>query len=374
MSVPWAASAIKNLRSLRETLVPGRRRRRRPSTNVDNVQKLFQPQVISQTCQYLSDVDYAALSLSCRLALSILGRDALKLCPGDKFLLLQRLERDGYRKYEILCPVCQYFHLPRFNPGETPTESEGERACLNHKTERMEAFGDLRPLRFDMVAAILRSHRHKNGIYDASIMDLDQNYLARSSAEARVWVRCKVIHDQLFVKTDLFLMPRVPRRDSSAVVPLLKEILEINHHLMDLCQHYKWDSMQYILEGFEPDADLATRFAHNCLWNHGTRCNRGRRRGDETPHRVTNKRACDLCCTAIAVSCCDLRDGSSMVALTTWKNYGHGLDVNDPIWLSHNKTGGISGGEAYQFNPELFTGTFFVKDGEYPPFRGIPDW
>ncbi|KPM38859.1 hypothetical protein AK830_g7717 [Neonectria ditissima] len=312
MPVSWASSAIKNLSILRERL----KRRRRPEPS-DNSAKLFQPHLIRQTCQYLSQVDSAALSLTCRLALSTLGRNVLQLDPRPKFLLLLRLERDGYLMHQILCPVCRYFHHPRFNPGEVPSKSEAERRCLNYRTEKMEAFGGLLQLRFDMVAAILRSHRHNNGIYPASIIDVDKKYSSQSGADVKVSARFRVIRGQLFVKTDLYLMPRGKPGDSCVMVPFLQEILEKNRNLMNLCRHHRWDSMRYIFDGFGPTADLKTRFAHNCLWNHGTRCK----------HRTEaqTKRMCRRCCTAIAVACSDVRDGSNMVILSTWKSYGLGL-------------------------------------------------
>ncbi|KAH6989100.1 hypothetical protein BKA56DRAFT_710453 [Ilyonectria sp. MPI-CAGE-AT-0026] len=313
-------------------------------TNADNLQILFSHHIISKTRQYLISIDCAALFLSCRQALSALGRNVLRLSSSDKFLLLQRLERDGYLIREILCPVCQYFHLPRFDPGQEPSRSEGHRACLNRRTERMEAFGGRLPLRFDMVAAILRSYRHNNVSYHQSVLDDDRAYVTESTPRAKLQVCTKIVNNQLLVKSEIFLQPCPPQGDSSVMVLVLRNILGDNPELTNSCQHFAWQNLDYVLKGYDPDAEFTARSAHNCLWNHGTRCNHRRWRGQRSWHRVNGKcLRCVYCHTELTVSCCDGPNGSGMVVLTTWKNFGCGLDVGDPIWATHIDTLGVKG-------------------------------
>lgn len=376
MALSRDSSTMKKLISLGERLVPARGRGDGPSTNV---QRFFNHHhLVSQTCRHLSDVDRAALSLSCRQALSTVGRGVLKLSAEDKFLLLQRLERDGYlmEEGEMLCPVCQYFHLPldlaRSRPGEEPSRFEGQRACLNHGTERMQAmgYGDMAPLRFDMVAAILRSHRHKSSFYRPRILYTLHHYSTGSKAlgTISVRVRARVIHDQLIVEPCISLY----QRDPSVIVPLLKEFLENNHRLMHICEHHEW---QHVLGGFGPDADLdvLTRFAHHCVWGRKrSRREKEMRRGIEPPNRTTrrnNGTFCDDCCTAFIISCCGGGGDGSVMVLTTWKNYGYGRDLDDPMWLSHTNT--IAGHDSRRYVPEMsaFEGTHFALGAEYCPFQ-----
>ncbi|KAH6997472.1 hypothetical protein EDB80DRAFT_688816 [Ilyonectria destructans] len=240
MALPWASSAMKKLVSLRERLAQARRRWDGAPTNVSSF--FNHHHLVSQTCRHLSDVDRAALVLSCRQALSTIGRGALRLHAGDKFLLLQRLESDGYQmeKGEILCPVCQYSHLPRFRPGEEPSRFEGQRACLSRGTERMQAigYGEMAPLRFDMVAAILRSHRHKSSFYRPSMLYTVEQYSTGPNFLGKIYFRgrARVIHDQLIVESNI----NIYQRDLSIIVPLLTEFLKNNHHLMHICEHHEW--------------------------------------------------------------------------------------------------------------------------------------
>lgn len=195
MAIPWAASVMKKLGRHKTRPVPATEsdlsenpgaihqpstaRNPDASTNLDTIHRLLKPQIILKICQHLSKVGRASLALSSRQLLSSLGRDVLRLSASDKFLLLQRLERDGDLIRMVLCPECRYFHLPRFNPGQEPRGPERDRACLTDETERMIAFRPLLPLRFDMVAAILRSHRHKNDIYSPQLICFDKEYTTR---------------------------------------------------------------------------------------------------------------------------------------------------------------------------------------------------
>lgn len=198
----------------------------------------------------------------------------------------------------VLCPVCRYFHLPRFNPGQEPHGPERDRACLTDETERMKAFRPLLPLRFDMVAAILRSHRHNNEIYSPKLIRFDKEYVTNSTAKIKVKIRARVMGSQLIIKSELRLMPGVRRGDSCVMVPTIVEALK-HHNLMVKCQHHTWDIAPYVFGGFEPNADLKTRFHHNCLWNHGAQCNDRPSSSDDTRHinRGHQGLLCRYCCT-----------------------------------------------------------------------------
>ncbi|KAH7141638.1 hypothetical protein EDB81DRAFT_760497 [Dactylonectria macrodidyma] len=370
MALSRALSAMKQLASLGERLVSARKREDGPSRNVSRFFNHYH--LVSQTCWHLSDVDRAALALSCRRALSTVGRGVLRLHAEDKFLLLQRLERDGYlmEEGEMLCPVCQYFHLPldlaRFSPGEEPSHFEGQRACLSRRTERMQAmgYGDMAPLRFDMVAAILRSHRHKSSFYRPRMLFTIQSYSTGSEVTGKIVVRvlARVVHDQLIVESNI----RLCQRDPNVLVPLLKEFLENNHQLMHICEHHEW---QHVLGEHEPDADLdvRTRFAHDCA----LRKENETRRGIASPNDGTTRRnkgtLCDDCCTAFIISCCHALGRVFRISLTTWKNYGYGRDMDDPMWLSHTNT--IAGHDARRYVPEVsaFEGTHFALRAGYCP-------
>ncbi|KAH6988206.1 hypothetical protein BKA56DRAFT_612928 [Ilyonectria sp. MPI-CAGE-AT-0026] len=387
MAIPWTASVMKKLGRPKTRPVPAREsnlsenpgaihqpspaRNLDASTNLDTIHRLLKPQIILNICQHLSKVGRASLALSSRQLLSSLGPDVLRLSESYKFLLLQRLERDGYLIQMVLCPVCRYFHLPRFNPGQEPRGPERDRACLTDETERMTALRPLLPLRFDMVAAILRSHRHKNEIYSPELICFDKEYATNSTAQIKVKICARVIGRQLIVKSELCLMPGVRRGDSCVMVPTIVEALK-HHNLMASCQHYTWDILPHVFGEFEPNADLETRFHHNCLWNHGARCNDRPWSSDYTRHVNRGHRVpCRFCCTLSNASCCDLSDGSSMVVLTTWKNYGYGLDIDDPIWVSHNMVKKII---TRHDSSEVFMRTSYAINEALSTQRNISNW
>lgn len=370
MALSLAASALGRLARLRETLELARRYRDSPSENVF----IFfnNHHFVSQTWQHLSDVDRAALALSCQQALSMAGRGVLRLPVGDKFLLLQRLERDGYRmeEGEILCPVCQYFHLPRLRPGENSSRFEGQRACLSRGTERTQAmgYGDMAPLRFDMVAAILRSHRHKSNFYHPRMLYTVKQHWTGSDAGPIIYFRGRaaVIHDQLIVESNINLYVG----HSNVIVPLLTKFLKNNHDLMHICDHHKWE---HFLEGSKPntDQDVVTRFAHNCVLR--PKQEEEKPRGIASPPNDATTRnkgtLCDDCCTAFTISCCKTEGRGYAMILTSWKNYGYGRDLDDPIWLSH--TNSITGNNSGHYIPEVsaFEGTHFALRDNYCPYQ-----
>lgn len=167
-------------------------------------------------------------------------------------------------------------------------------------------------------------------------------------------------------------MPGVRRGDSCVMVPSIVEALK-HHNLMVVCQHHTWDMSPYLFGGFEPNADLKTRFHHNCLWNHGARCNDRPSSSDDTRHinRGHQGLLCRYCCTNSSTSCRDLSDGSSMVVLTTWKNYGYGLDIDDPIWVSHNMAEKII---TRHDGPEVFMSTSYATNEALSTHQNISNW
>lgn len=57
-----------------------------------------------------------------------------------------------------------------------------------------------------------------------------------------------------------------------------------------------------------------------------------------------------------------------MVVLTSWKNFGYGLDVDDPIWATHIDTLGVKGEKrkkSHQNLTEQFEGTRFNERVAY---------
>ncbi|KAH6971400.1 hypothetical protein BKA56DRAFT_660437 [Ilyonectria sp. MPI-CAGE-AT-0026] len=297
MALSLAASALGKLASLREMLELTRRRRDSPSKNVSVF--FNNHHFVSQTCGHLSDVDRAALALSCQQALSMAGRGVLRLHVGDKFLLLQRLERDGYlmEEGEILCP-------------------------------------------------------HWTG----------------SDARRKIYFRgrASVIHDQLIVESNINLYGR----HSKVIVPLLTKFLKNNHDLMHICQHHKWE---HFLEGSEPntDRDVVTRFAHDCVLR--PKQEEEKPRGIASPPNDATTRnkgtLCDDCCTAFTISCCKREGQDYAMILSSWKNYGYGRDLDDPMWLSHTNT--ITEHNSRRYIPEVsaFEGTHFALRDKYCPYQ-----
>lgn len=55
--------------------------------------------------------------------------------------------------------------------------------------------------------------------------------------------------------------------------------------------------------------------------------------------------------------------------LSSWKNYGYGRDLDDPIWLSH--TNSITGNNSGHYIPEVsaFEGTGFALRDNYCPYQ-----
>ncbi|KAH7109985.1 hypothetical protein EDB81DRAFT_769042 [Dactylonectria macrodidyma] len=322
MAPSRASWATKKLASLRERV--------RSSRKPPSVSRLFNNHdLVSQTCRHLGDVDIAALALSCQQALQTVGRGVLKLHGEDKFQLLQRLEGDGYlmEKGMILCPA---------------------------------------------LAAILRSHRHKSNFYDPEILATFQRYKIGSKSLSSIWVEVQpnIIHNQLIIRSYISIFSG----NSNIVMPHLKEFLDDNSYLMDICKHRKW---QDVLGVIKPDADpdAARRFAHDCVWLRGRDKAKAKEKEEEASQNAGTTRRnkvalCDDCCTAFVVSSCKQWGDASPVVLDIWKNYGYGRDLDDPMWLSH--TGIIldrHDSRRYIAEAAAFEGKRFTPGSEYCPFQ-----
>lgn len=147
--------------------------KRRPVFNGDEMLPRIPTEIMLEISFYLGRVDRAALSLAGRQLLCVLGKKTLRLDQSARFRLLNRLERDGIRPMEILCPVCRIFHLPRLGT-LAPSEVEGARPCFqygNKWIQRKSTSPHLPPwIYFDVIAAVTRSSRHQLACYEPGMV------------------------------------------------------------------------------------------------------------------------------------------------------------------------------------------------------------
>ncbi|KPM40488.1 hypothetical protein AK830_g6060 [Neonectria ditissima] len=326
----------------RSTAVGGRLEE--PSSRRDTSIGGMPAEVVYEISCHLPSIDRAALALASRQILHVLGENVLKLEQSSKYALLRRLERDGGFKSDILCSLCRIFHPPRLCLTWNPKDAR--RACVGSGQDD-EVWAKItsphlpRQVHFDIVAAITRNSRHGLTQYTTQML-ASTTYHHHEDGHTMIscYVSAKVVNGRLLLKIEKFLFPRVERLGTLDAVPKLKSMLIRHPDLRACCAHYKWDSIHRFVfqpNPYEPDD---TR-RHNCLWTNGIYC-----WGDccaSLKQPCTGKirdflstlRGCPKCHTDLAMTYKNYNDEGTILILTSWKDLGAGLHVDDASWKSH---------------------------------------
>ncbi|RSL87416.1 hypothetical protein CEP51_002266 [Fusarium floridanum] len=195
---------------------------------------------------------------------------------------VQRFERDGVYPMSILCALCEGFHRPRL-VNEWDAE-EATRACVRSGDSEMyeKTMCETFPVyvHFDLVAAITRSWRHNLDFYNPQLLESSITF---SSPRAKGSINCrmeaKVIDGRLMLKTERVLFAGYRRAEALKGLPDLVRLLEIDNDL-DALSCY---------------TDMTMGYAY-----------------------IES-------------------DDVKLVTLTTWKDLGRGMSIEDPVWKSHNE-------------------------------------
>ncbi|KAF4459050.1 hypothetical protein FALBO_14201 [Fusarium albosuccineum] len=318
----------------------------------DKVIKRLPSEVIIEICDHLISVDKVAFALTCRHVYDVCkSRPALvafQLEGSKKFQLLQRLERDGVAIEDFLCSLCQKFHLPCIHTYEDARERA--RACSSLATENMHAieiYVSPFKLDFDMVAAATRSHRHRNDVYSTDRMGVRIDYLSTDGyARVKCYFSAYIQRGRLIAKVEQELHPGRKRNSALEGVRELIEIFEQNEPLRNRCRHCPLWDLGLLKFAFRPDA--GDYHMHECFWTQGksfwnkdqpffglslTKCVLKLR----LRLALCWTDSCRHCGTKMKLSYRDEKyDDTTVATLTSWRDLGYGLDVEDPAWKRHS--------------------------------------
>ncbi|KAL6406740.1 hypothetical protein AUP68_09543 [Ilyonectria robusta] len=191
--------------------------KRRPVFNGDEMLPRIPTEIILEIIFYLGRVDRAALALSSRQLLCVLGKNTLRLDQSARFRLLNRLERDGIRPMEILCPVCRIFHLPRLS-NLASSKAEGARHCFqygNKWIQRKSTSPHLPPwIYFDVIAAVTRSSRHQLACYEPDMVGKRIDDYGSKGVRIVTKYSVRVDDGRFLLKTETALYPMIERSQS----------------------------------------------------------------------------------------------------------------------------------------------------------------
>lgn len=301
--------------------------------------------VLLRIYNFLGPVDHVSFTLSSRRLYAIVSKPGEKFTAqgDDRLEILQRLERDGVYPMSILCVLCKGFHRPRL-VNEWNAE-EATRACVLSGDSEMygktmcETFPTY--VHFDLVAAITRSWRHNLGLYSPQLLEFSVTF---SNPKVKGSVTCrteaKVINGSLILKTERVLFAGYKRVEALKGLPDLVQLLEKENDLGWCCLHVQWREIYPFV--FESDKTDPNGFLkHHCLWSHDSTCSRRRRPRPGICNGETNRRLgfwqCRNCHTDVSMSYTYIEpDDVKLVTLTTWKDLGRGISIEDPVWKSHN--------------------------------------
>lgn len=316
----------------------------------------FPTEVLIEIATLLGPVDRACLAMTCRRT-HLMMMATLNLNPAtDRWEFLRRLEADHVSLDKILCQGCCKFHAPRkYFPW---TMQQANRPCVNHGISdhyvKCQSSHLPSELHWDLVAAIMRRHRH-----DPKRLSQARHTSMYSYRDGEVLISSqislRVCQTHLVMKREIFFQIG-KKTNVSRKVRMLKKIIDGHRELKDICHHTRWiktenwplvvthDAAEYWtisqgnvgsqLRGY----NLPAEFLQKCLWKHERTCWTRCIASPRLDNSLLRLGACKHCPTDYQITC--LRSGggnkeANTLVLTVWKNLGQGIDINDENWLQH---------------------------------------
>lgn len=327
----------------------------------DNPFESISNELLIMVATLLSPLDRASLAFTSRHTHALL-QNALSLNPhSDRYNFLSRLENSGIWPEEILCAGCKKFHLPRKR--RQWTQKEGSRDCIRNGSMFLLGYLETPYLQyqvhFDLVAAIMRSHRHNSGVYSVNLLASHQVH-ANERVKIVSTTSARVHQGQLLLKTETFVFCG-KAAEALWNIALARKMLSSIESLWQVCQHLNWDQpWRFVFYPFfhflheskgvpqyrEDTGTFVSRYdqnmsaLHKCLWTHPSNCWIRCQAASRVETSLDMPWSCKGCTTDYKVSVGYLeREGMSSlgkyVVFTSWKNLGEGHDVTDKRWLGH---------------------------------------
>ncbi|KJZ73791.1 hypothetical protein HIM_06909 [Hirsutella minnesotensis 3608] len=300
-------------------------------------------ELILEITDYLGPVDRTALALTCHAGLDKLGSDSLRLNANKRRELLMRLERDGFRKPDILCPVCGIFHSARLSlhTGWRLDDGLAQRPCCYdsearylYPSSRVVTPYLPRQFHFNTVAAVLRSHRHGWKDYPISVLSSNSEAkldLIHGGVKMRTSVNAMIVDGRLLAKVEHIILPCSGLVGLRVAASRTSVYLKHNFPRDNCCNHWAWTDI--FDRVFAPVPRLGPERRVHRFWDPRPLSELDLR---GSLYNFCDVRGCGYCFTDYALGVQDLSDGAGRVLiLTTWKDLGAGLSVDDAHWKSH---------------------------------------
>jgi hypothetical protein len=344
-------------------------------------------ELMQDIASYLPSESQAALALSNKKTLYMLGSATLKLSGQAKHRLLLLLAKDGLYPDDIPCPFCLRFHSsPEIsNPWGSQT-CEGRR--LTAPRDCQVCFCSVAPTRalynmpraqkaistflgprvhFNTVAALMRSHR----LGRKKEMPPTREIMPTRTGNI---LRCedfRIVNGHLLLKTEMLLLPHSTNQLSDDVRHMVDSIYE-DAWTAHACGHSTWLDLYPEVLGLAHPSQLEIVKHKTCLWTHENSCSEcgipaerqalfgcGRNSlftkfcgGDTTGPEddslsITKVLAgvgvvlsCEDCHTDVSLCFVDdLGPGRRVCVLTSWKDLGTGEELGEGFdsreWHSH---------------------------------------
>ncbi|KND88253.1 hypothetical protein TOPH_07053 [Tolypocladium ophioglossoides CBS 100239] len=287
-------------------------------------------ELVLEIAAHMSPADQASLALVSRTGLRKLGRASLQLQGASRLDFLVRLERDGARPADALCPQCRVLHPPHlslppawysdYGAAIRPCaqSSSAGSAALLKKSQIASAFLPLQ-LHFNMVAGVMRCHRHGWSTYSAETLSSSSRYKYFDKSRYPKLVsttQCRIVNGHLVAKTEKLIFLCKGSAGLQDAASKVVQLLEREWALRHCCGHQRWAQRYYSTLLSCRDRIWSSRPISEALsFLHLDR------------HRV---KGCGLCYTDCALSAYDLPDDRGrVITLTTWKDLGSGYSIND---------------------------------------------
>ncbi|KAI8712310.1 hypothetical protein NCS52_01328800 [Fusarium sp. LHS14.1] len=320
-------------------------------------------ELLMDIADLLDPADKASFAYTDRRAYFCAGKLDF-LHSEDKVEFISRLDREGFMPFDILCHVCAKFHPPRGD--RWWTEAEGQRECILDGNSEVIQQGFLDSpflpyhVYFDIVAAVCRSFRLKNGNYIVNCL-ADRNVYKTQGAKISSRTSARFCEGrfgegQLILKTENVLLLQ-PGPDLSQNVANLNDLLYENWWLTGACGHVSWDMIwPYIFNPEEENPDVKM-YNHvlskdtttlpvldgwdmsSCVWEAPIGC------WTWTVDVISpfaewhcdELWTCAKCSTNFKISVVrrpsDPR--ANAIVFTSWKELGKGVSLSDENWRAH---------------------------------------
>ncbi|KJZ80044.1 hypothetical protein HIM_00758 [Hirsutella minnesotensis 3608] len=349
-------SARDRLRGVLRRLIWSRKRSAAASSHIPPRLDALPTELVVAIADYLAPQDRASWALSCKSGLRSLGTGALQIQEPLRMELLQRLERDGASKGNILCLACKTFHSPDrslligawfwdlmgtwFWEGGLAMRPCAEPLSLqkdhSYKLSSLQFVTPNLPprLHFNTISAIMRSHRHH---WDSHVAEsLNASSQCRNSSEhmyprMHQHMQCRIANGRLIMETEKRILPYkgLEGFDAGCLANLL-EYLQGTHMRDWICAHMTW-STSYPSVFTRPLATTHSWRSHIWMSRELSRS------AERAIHReIGHVQGCTYCYTDFAIQVGDMPDrGGRVIYLRTWKDLGGGESLSDLRWRSH---------------------------------------